>query len=299
LADVDRFFVPVPRLKEQHAIAKVLTTVDNLIEKTEALIAKYQAIKQGMMHDLFTRGVDEHGHLRPTYDEAPELYKESELGWIPKEWEAVTLRDDIDILHGYAFEGEFFTDSPPGEVLLVPGNFHRNGGLYFTAENTKYFRGPVPPQTVLRNGDLVIVMTDLSPRTLILGRVAEITLPYPVLHNQRIGLVRTKHDQEWNRRFLLFALNSERLRNAIILTATGTTVRHTSPTRILTNRIPKPHKPEQNRIAECLDQIERGTCTESERVTKLQATRTGLMQDLLTGTVRVVTHETEEAPGNE
>ena len=74
--------------------------MDNLIEKTEALIAKYQAIKQGMMHDLFTRGVDEHGHLRPTHDEAPELYKQSELGWIPKEWEVSPLGE-----HGFRCVG--------------------------------------------------------------------------------------------------------------------------------------------------------------------------------------------------
>ena len=43
------------------------------------------------MHDLFTRGVDEHGHLRPPYAEAPDLYKESELGWIPREWEVAPL----------------------------------------------------------------------------------------------------------------------------------------------------------------------------------------------------------------
>lgn len=86
----------LPPLPQQRKIARILTTVDNLIEKTEALIAKYQAIKQGMMHDLFTRGVDEHGHLRPPYEEAPEHYKQSELGWIPKEWE-VSLLDNVAI----------------------------------------------------------------------------------------------------------------------------------------------------------------------------------------------------------
>lgn len=80
-----------PPLPQQRKIAKILTTVDNLIEKTEALIAKYQSIKQGMMHDLFTRGVDANGKLRPTQSEAPELYKQSELGWIPKEWEVGSI----------------------------------------------------------------------------------------------------------------------------------------------------------------------------------------------------------------
>lgn len=85
--------LPLPdfQLGEQRKIAKILSTVDNLIEKTQTLIDKYQSIKQGMMRDLFTRGVDENGQLRPSYEEAPHLYKESELGWIPKEWEVETL----------------------------------------------------------------------------------------------------------------------------------------------------------------------------------------------------------------
>lgn len=86
-----RIAFPLPVPYEQHKIAKILTTVDNLIEKTQALIDKYQAIKQGMMHDLFTRGVDEHGQLRPSYEDAPHLYKDSALGWIPREWEVRTL----------------------------------------------------------------------------------------------------------------------------------------------------------------------------------------------------------------
>ena len=59
LAELERLELSLPPLPEQRKIAKILTTLDKLIEKTEALISKYQAIKQGMMHDLFTRGVDD------------------------------------------------------------------------------------------------------------------------------------------------------------------------------------------------------------------------------------------------
>jgi len=277
----------LPSLSQQKRTARILTTLDELIEKTEALIAKYQVIKQGLMHDLFTRGVDEHGHLRPTYEVAPELYKESELGWIPKEWEVVKLEREVDIIHGYAFQGEFFADSPPGEVLLVPGNFHRDGGLYFDDGNKKYFTGPVPLQTVLKNGDLVIVMTDLSPRTLILGRVAEIDLPFRVLHNQRIGLIREKQSGNWNRKYLLFAKNSKRLRKEIILSATGTTVRHTSPTKILSNFIPKASRREQEQVADRVQQVESIIRSESNYLEKLRTTKSGLLNDLLTGNIEV------------
>jgi type I restriction enzyme S subunit len=73
-------------VKEQQKIARVLQTIDRTIEKTEALIDKYQQIKAGLMHDLFTRGIDADGHLRPPREQAPHLYQHTPIGWIPKEW---------------------------------------------------------------------------------------------------------------------------------------------------------------------------------------------------------------------
>ena len=94
LGDLTKLVVDLPPLPQQRKIAQILTTCDAVIEKTEAAIAKYQAMKQGMMHDLFTRGIDVNtSKLRPKQDDAPELYKESELGWIPKEWEVEKLGD--------------------------------------------------------------------------------------------------------------------------------------------------------------------------------------------------------------
>ena len=81
------------RLPEQRKIARILSTVDDLIERTEALIAKYRAIKQGLMHDLLTRGVDASGRLRPPREEAPGLYRESAVGWVPREWEIRPVGD--------------------------------------------------------------------------------------------------------------------------------------------------------------------------------------------------------------
>ena len=68
-------------------IARILQTIDQAIEKTEALIEKYQQIKAGLMHDLFTRGIGADGKLRPPREQAPELYQQTPIGWIPKEWD--------------------------------------------------------------------------------------------------------------------------------------------------------------------------------------------------------------------
>ncbi len=93
--------VDIPDFKYQQKIAQILSTCDRVIEKTEATIAKYQAIKQGMMHDLFTRGIDtKTGKLRARYEDAPELYKESDLGWIPREWEVMRLDECVNNLDG-------------------------------------------------------------------------------------------------------------------------------------------------------------------------------------------------------
>ena len=60
----EKFEFPVPSLEEQQKIAAVLSTIDRAIAQTEAIIAKQQRIKTGLMHDLLTRGIDEHGNLR-------------------------------------------------------------------------------------------------------------------------------------------------------------------------------------------------------------------------------------------
>jgi type I restriction enzyme S subunit len=80
-------------LPQQQRIAEILSTVDEAIEQTEALIAKTQQIKAGLMHDLFTRGVTLDGKLRPSPEEAPKLYSKSPLGWIPKEWDVRPIRE--------------------------------------------------------------------------------------------------------------------------------------------------------------------------------------------------------------
>ena len=111
------FNLLIPPLPQQRKIARILTTLDNVIAQTEALIAKYQAIKQGLMHDLFTRGVDATGKLRPPQSEAPELYKQSELGWIPKEWEVVRLAEIAEVGRGK------FTPRPRNDPKYYGGQY--------------------------------------------------------------------------------------------------------------------------------------------------------------------------------
>ena len=276
-----------PPLNEQNVVVKVLDTIDTAIQQTQAIINKLKQLKQGLLHDLLTRGVDAKGELRPCYEDAPHLYKESPLGWIPKEWEVTQVGNEVSIEHGFAFAGGLFTNEPIGPVLLVPGNFHRDGELYFTPHNTKYFTGKYPKETVLSRGDLLVVMTDLSPMTLILGRTAILQEKHLVLHNQRIGKYIFKSKKDWSTSFFSSFMNDDRVRTRIIAEATGTTVRHTSPERIKDCYIAKPSLDEQKKIDSHLLAIHTRLDLEKNNLLKLIQQKTALMDDLLTGRIRV------------
>jgi type I restriction enzyme, S subunit len=105
--DVKTVPIPVFEPQKQAKIATILSGIDTAIEKTEALIAKYQQIKAGLMHDLFTRGVLPNGQLRPSREQAPELYQETAIGWIPREWECQRLGFILAKSGGYLQTGPF------------------------------------------------------------------------------------------------------------------------------------------------------------------------------------------------
>ena len=159
---------------------------------------------------------------------------------IHPDWPIVPIEDLCNIEHGFAFKGEFFIQEKESNfpILLTPGNFAQGGGLYFTEKNTKKYSGDFPDCYLLQRGDLVIVMTDLSPMMKILGMPAIIDSDN-FLHNQRIGKVVLKSDKVL-KSFLRYAFLLDNVNGRIKREATGSTVRHTSPTRILSVEIPLP-----------------------------------------------------------
>lgn len=94
ISDLLALETPVAPETEQPIIADVLDNLDTKIIQTELLIKKMQLVKEGLLHDLLTRGIGVNGKIRPTFEQAPELYKETQLGFIPKEWE-VCLLDNV------------------------------------------------------------------------------------------------------------------------------------------------------------------------------------------------------------
>ncbi|MDP3066283.1 MAG: restriction endonuclease subunit S, partial [Methanobacteriaceae archaeon] len=253
---VKNFYIKLPKsIQEQQKIASILENVDNIIDKTQEIIEKYEMMKQGLMHDLFTKGIDENG-------KAHTEFKDSVLGEIPNNWDVKPLKDLIEIEHGYAFKGEYFTDQLTDYILLTPGNFHIKGDLYFNERNIKYYSGSFPPKYILKNGDLLTVMTDLTKEMAILGNTVILESKYNILHNQRIGKIIIKDPKNIFDKYILTLMNTHYCKDEIQKTATGTTVRHTAPERIYNALVPICSYEEQKRIANLLLSIEKRIQTE-------------------------------------
>ncbi len=162
----------------------------------------------------------------------------------------------MDVKHGFAFPGENIRDEPPGDILLTPGNFAIGGG--FKGDKFKYFDGEIPDDYVLSEGDLVVTMTDLSKQADTLGYPAVVPKPRGprFLHNQRLGKVLIKRDAELDKKFLFYLLRTAEYRHEVLASATGTTVKHTSPGRILAHKTSIPPLDEQKAIAAVLGALD-------------------------------------------
>ncbi|MGY5851477.1 restriction endonuclease subunit S [Salegentibacter sp. F14] len=270
-------------LAHQRKIAKILKTADAVIEKTEAAISKYRAIKEGMMQDLFTRGIDlQTGQLRPAYKDAPHLYKETELGWIPKEWECTELGkySFITKLAGFEYT-DHFDYSLGGEIIAVRALNLKKGKLDLTDIHT------IPRETSqllkrsqLRKGDLVIsyvgtvgaiAVIDRDNKYHLAPNVAKITL----------------NQSEINSFFLNEYLASEFGQKEIFRWISSTTQAALSMTNLRQLRVIKPNIFEQTKIFNVLKSLAQKIEMEEEHLAKHQSLKKGLMQDLLTGKVEV------------
>ena len=185
-----------------------------------------------------------------------EQNKSAKLEGAGGEWEIKSLNELIDIKHGFAFKGEFIHDYPKGDILLTPGNFAIGGG--FKSDKLKYYDGLVPEDFILNEGDLIVTMTDLSKQADTLGYPA--IVPFGCdrryLHNQRIGKIILKSPNKIDKKFLHYLLCHHSYRNEILASATGTTVKHTSPERIKRFRFCLPPMNEQKAIAHILGTLD-------------------------------------------
>ncbi|MGK7958141.1 MAG: restriction endonuclease subunit S [Crocosphaera sp.] len=291
----------LPPLPEQKAIASILSSLDDKIELNQQMNQTLEAMARAIFKSWFVdfdpvrakmAGKQPVGMDAATANLFPDSFEESALGLIPKGWEVIKLEKLIDIKHGYAFKGEFFSTEPQGDILLTPGNFAIGGG--FKEDKFKYYVGEVPDEYILQEGDLLVTMTDLSKASDTLGYPAFIPpeKEYRYLHNQRLGKIIFKSHIPVTNLYLYYLLRTDAYRHEVLASATGTTVKHTSPNRIQAFEFPFPN----NNLAFKFDSLVKPfyqkhsyNNLQSETLANIRDT---LLPKLMSGEIRVKEAET-------
>lgn len=200
--------------------------------------------------------------------------------------EYLPLSNFIKVKHGYAFKGDFITTEENNHVLVTPGNFNIGGG--FKEQKCKYYTGDIPSDYILSARDLIVTMTDLSKDGDTLGYGAFV--PYSnervYLHNQRIGLVKLLNDR-LNIDYIYWYLRSYEYHSRIVGSASGSTVKHTSPDRICEQLIPIPDDILIKQFSDILFKCNSIIMLNNEENHRLEKVRNTLLPKLMSGEIDV------------
>jgi len=280
--------VRVPRrLRAQEKLRSILSSIDLAITKTEALIEKYQKVKAGLIQDLFTRGIGEDSKLRPARSEAPDLYKQTPFGWLPKEWD-------------YARCGDICQRISVG-IVIRPAD-------YYVIEGIPAFRSANVRESGLDPSNLVYISAFsnklLAKSQLLCGDILTVRTGYPgtscVVPAQFGGcncvdiLISTPTSRVGSN-FLCYWINSSFGKEQVLRHQGGLAQQHFNVGELRDLITVLPSQKEQQEIVTRLSACDDRLSSEEHFLEKLKQKKSGLMHDLLTGKVEVKFKELKAA----
>ena len=254
--NISEIEIEFPPIEEQQKIVDYNTAIENRIALKQKINDNLFATANAFFTEKFSHFLHEDMRNMPNY---------------------VQLKNFVKIKHGYAFDGEQFSETKTSKILVSPGNFKIGGG--FQNNKPKFYNEKAEYKTdyILEPGSLVVTMTDLSKNGDTLGFPAIIPNDKQItfLHNQRVGLVELVNNI-YPKAFIYFLMCSNDYRNYILATASGTTVRHTSPDKILGYGFLAPDNKSDLMLLNRLYEVYLSDCDtlniEIQRLTELQAT---------------------------
>lgn len=286
VADYLNIQVPLAPPPHQSKIAEILDTLDAAIQRTEAVVAKLKAMKQGLLHDLLTRGIDANGDLRPPQPEAPHLYKQTPLGWLPKEWDYSNLGSAIASIDSGWSPACIETPPPAGEWGVLKVSAVTRG--YFDDQQSKTLPTGLKPRPALevRNGD--VILTRANGVAELVGKTVQVkqTQKRLMLSDKLLRLVPNK--KKMTQDFLALLMTFDSTIRQIEKSMSGSSgQKNISQSQIKSFDCFQPTVDEQKEIALRVSAFERRVVNEEKELAKLRLQKSGLMDDLLTGRVPV------------
>jgi type I restriction enzyme S subunit len=279
-SDIEEIEVPVAPKRLRKKISEVLKTIDNQIDATQALIDKYTAIKQGMMADLFSRGIDpETKALRPTFEEAPELYHKTPLGMLPKEWLLVRTETVArEVVVGIVIEPSKYYTSEGVPVFrsanIQENNINPRNFVYMSEESNQINR-----KSMLRTGDVITVRTGYP------GTTCVVTEEYE--RSNAVDIIITRLGESVTPQFFSLWVNSDSGKRQVLSTQGGLAQQHFNVGEMKNLLLPKISLKEQELILQAANCLLSKIKLETQYLLKLKQQKSGLMQDLLAGKVPV------------
>lgn len=256
-----------PPIHEQHRIAEILSSVDEVIGATQAVVEQTRTVKQGVLQRLLTRGI---GHTR---------FKQTEIGEIPEEWDVVRI-SQVSLRTTYGFTNPMPT-TESGPWMITAANVKDGKIDYETARKTDEtaYRTLLTEKSRPEKG-VVLITKDGT-----LGRVA-IVEKEDVCINQSVASL-TPDKGKTSSEFLAFSLQSPQMQERILSQSGGTSVKHIYITKLAETLMPLPPAEEQAHIVEILEAVQEQLDCQVEHLSQLQRTKSVLSSDLLTGRKRV------------
>jgi type I restriction enzyme S subunit len=277
--DINTVPVPMFEFAEQNKIADIAQTIDLALEKTEALIEKYQQIKAGLMHDLFTRGIGADGKLRSPREQAPELYQHTPIGWIPKEWQIKPCSDlcsricvgiVIQPTQYYVEDGvPAFRSANVREDGVDPSNF-----VYISASSNLLLG-----KSQLKAGDIITVRTGYPGTSAV--------VPKEFHGANCIDILISTPNEKITADFLCDWINSSFGKGQVLRQQGGMAQQHFNVGEMKELLVALPKMKEQLDFRAKASVIADKLKIERALLDKLKKQKNGLMHDLLTGKVHV------------
>jgi type I restriction enzyme S subunit len=271
---INEYTIPLPPLPEQKRIAEILSGVDATIESTRKVIDQTKKVKQGLLQELLTKGI---GHTK---------FKDTEIGRIPAEWEVVRLGDiSLSIDSGW---------SPQCDV--EPADISEWGVLKTTAvvwsgynenENKRLPSHLKPRKNIeVVAGDVLITRAGPLERVGVVVHIPQTRSK--LMLSDKIIRIKTRSEACIGS-YLSIYLSGDMAQAYLLQRKTGLATAQTniSQSILQESRMALPPLREQQQIAFILSSVDERITGQEKELSQLQTMKKGLMQDLLTGKVRV------------
>lgn len=268
--------VAFPSLSEQQAIATALSDADALIESLEQLLAKKRQIKQGAMQELLT-GKRRLPGFGPSFK-----YKKTDLGFVPEDWDVISLGDIAQCLIGLTYSPNDVREF--GTLVLRSSNI-QDGHLSY--EDNVYVDMSLPPRVITQTGDILVCVRNGSRQ--LIGKCARIEESASgSAFGAFMAVLRCKSHE-----FLFQQFQSNILKRQIN-DGMGATINQITNKDMAAFKVIWPAlEEEQAAIAAVLSDMDADIATLEAKLAKARAIKLGMMQELLTGRIRLVTTQSE------